>query len=314
MAAKKIDMPFATSTERNTFFSEQVRELDLQSVWSYVESNNMPQWAGDPLLHQMHYHSTEHMKQVTALALWLLDKESEQPWQYDLGALPLAVACMFHDMDHSLGRLSDAVNVRTAQDAFRKYLNVCKDQRIIDQQEIILELIGVTEFPYMKNRHPKNLIERCIRDADILYGMQDDALDVVMFALRREVNRNVNKNVYFQADAWAQGRTDFLISVEVYTPVANELMDWLLSEDNDHNHQSKIEDWMMHEVSFRDTQAHKLKANDVLFIDTEQDSTPKRRLISRIESVHPYLNIYFDGGEAISLRDGECCAVCERRK
>lgn len=311
---KMAALPFATSSIRNSFFSAKVRELDLQSVWSYVVSNNNPQWQGDPILHHMHYHSTEHMKQVTAIALWLLNAEAEQPWQYDLGALPLAVACMFHDMHHSLGRLSDSVNVRNAQDAFRKYLAVCEDQRIIDQQEIILELIGVTEFPYMKNRQPKNLVERCIRDADILYGMQDDALDVVMFSLRREVNRRIDKTIYFQADHWAQGRTDFLMSVEIYTPTANAIMDWLLAEDNDHNHQSKIDDWMAHEVCFYDTSAKNLKANDVLFIDTDEDSTPKRRLIERITDMGVGFNIYFNDGTSVHLRNGESCVVCERRK
>ena len=311
---KMAALPFATSEQRNRFFEMRVDDLSLTPVWKYVASNNNPNWKGDPILHNMHYHSTEHMKQVTALALWLLDKESQQPWQYDTGALPLAVACMFHDMDHSLGRLNDESNIRQAQDAFKKYLTVCEDERIKDHEAIILDLIDITRFPYMKNRPPKNLVERCIRDADILYGMQDDALDVVMFSLRREVNRNINENVYFQADKWAQGRVDFLRSVEIYCPSADAIMEWALAEDNDHSHQDKIDDWMRHEVIFRDTSAHKLKANDVLFIDTEEDSTPKRRLISRIESVHPYLNIYFDDGEAISLRDGESCVVCERRK
>ncbi|AWY08568.1 phosphohydrolase [Erwinia phage vB_EamM_Alexandra] len=311
---KMVALPFASSEQRNRFFDQRVGDLKLNAVWNYVVSNNNPNWKGDPLLHHMHYHSTEHMKQVTALALWLLDKEAQQPWQYDTGALPLAVACMFHDMDHSLGRLNDESNIRLAQEAFKKYLTVCEDERIKDHEAIILDLIDITRFPYMKNRQPKNLIERCIRDADILYGMQDDALDVVLFSLRREVNRSVNENVYFQADQWAQGRVDFIRSVEIYCPSADALMEWLLAEDNDHNHQDKIDDWMRHEVSFRDTSAHKLKANDVLFIDTQEDSTPKRRLIERVETVHPYLNIYFDGGEAISLRDGESCVVVERRK
>lgn len=311
---KMVTMPWATSDERNDFFSTQVRQLDLHPVWSYVEVQNNPQWKGDPLLHHMHYHSTEHMKQVTALALWLLTEEMQYAWQYENGALPLAVACMFHDMHHSLGRLNDSGNILIAKDAFRKYLTFCTDQRIIDQQEIILELIGITEFPYMKNRQPKNLIERCIRDADILYGMQDDAMDVVLFALRREVNRSVNTNTRYNQEQWATGRVDFLMSVEMYTPTANAIMAWALAEDNDHNHQSKIDSWAKENVYFRDTTAHQLKANDVLFIDTQEDSTPKRRLIESVETVHPYLNIYFHDGSAISLRDGESCVVCERRK
>lgn len=311
---KMAAMPFADSAQRNRYFAESIHALKLNAVWDYVVSNNNPNWKGDPLLHIMHYHSTEHMKQVTALALWLLYRESQQPWQYDAGALPMAVACMFHDMDHSLGLLNDEANIRQAQDAFRKYLTVCDDERIKDHAEIILDLIDVTRFPYMKNRQPKNLIERCIRDADILYGMQDDALDVVMFSLRREVNRSVNKNVYFQADAWAQGRIDFLRSVEIYCPTADAIMEWLLSEDNDHNHQNKIDDWMAHEVSFRDTPARKLKACDVLFIDTEEDSTPKRRLIKQIEDIGEGFNVIFDGDESVYLRCGEVCVVVERRK
>lgn len=312
---KMVTMPWATSAERNDFFNKQLDRFELHAVWGYVQSNNAPDSKGDPLLHLMHYHSTEHMKQVAALALWLLGKESVQDWQFNQAALPLAVACMFHDMNHSLGLRDDAANVADAKEAFLKYLIITLDSRIRDYAEIILDLIGITQFPYSKNRQPKNLIERCIRDADILYGMQDDNMDYVMFSLQREVNRKGSSGrLPFTLTVWAASRIDFLKYVEMYTPTANAIMDWALAEDNDHNHQSKIESWLQDDVIFRATHAHKLKANDVLFTDTTEDSVPKRHLISNIEDIGSHYNIYFDGAAAISLSNGESCVVCERRR
>lgn len=313
--AGKTLLPFFSAVARNDFFDAILKSLGLKPVWDYVVSNNSPEFAGDIVLQQMHYHSTEHMKQVAALALWLLEKESQQPWQYDTGALPLAVACMFHDMNHSLGRRNDAENIKAAQEAFEKYLTVCEDQRIRDHWEIILDLIAITEYPYSDSRKPKNLIERCIRDADILYGMQHDAMDFVLFALCREVNRTANaERPPFSVAQWAAGRVDFLHCVEMYTPTADAVMEWALAEDNDHNHQSKIDSWVRENIMFIATAAHLLKANDVLFIDAHGDTTQARRLIAKLEPVHPYINIYFDDGSSLSLRDGETCIAIHRNK
>lgn len=316
MTVTKIaSFPWKNTDQRSVDFALRINKLRLTETWEYVKSNNKPDAEDDHLLSMMHYHSTEHMRHVTVIALWLLEKESEQAWQYEVGALPLAVACMFHDMNHSLGKTDDEQNVTAAQDAFKQYLTVTEDQRIIDHQDIILELIKITQFPYMGTRQPKNLVERCIRDADILYGMQDDVIDYVMSSLRRELNRRPKTSTLkYTPEQWASMRIDFLLSVEIYTPTAEAIMGWELSSLNDHNHEHKLQSWVNDRLSFYATTANKLKANDVLFIDTPEDSSWKRRLIESITDVGDGFNICFNDGTSLYLRNGESCVAVERRK
>lgn len=312
---KTATFPWKSADHRNVDFALRINKLNLMETWNYVKANNKPDAEGDALLSMMHYHSTEHMRQVTVIALWLLERESEQAWQYDVGALPLAVACMFHDMNHSLGKTDDEQNVAVAQEAFKKYLTDTEDQRIIDQQDIILELIKITQFPYMDTRQPKNLIERCIRDADILYGMQDDVIDYVMFSLRRELNRRPKTSTLkYDREQWASMRIDFLLSIEIYTPTAEAIMGWELSSTNDNSHEDKLQAWVSDDPVFYVTTANALKANDVLFIDTSEDATTKRRLIERITDMGVGFNIYFNDGDSLHLRNGEKCVAVERRK
>lgn len=313
--ADKTTLPFYSSVALNCYFDERIKRLGLTDVWAYVERNNSPMFGDDQVLQVLHYHSTVHMKHVTALALWLLDCEAVHDWQYSNGAAPLAIACMFHDMNHSLGQKDDAYNVQQAIAALEKAAHhELADAVLIDNCDIAADLIRITQFPYSNDRKPSNMIERCIRDADILYGMQPFVMDHVMYGLRKEVNRSPEMPYPFSAQDWAAGRVDFLKSVEMFTQTGKDAMDWLLDEENDHNHQSKIESWMTDNIEFVLTQAKRIKPNDVMFIDVPEDTLNARRLVERIEDCYPDINLYFMGGTSCSLRNGEFCICVERRK
>lgn len=311
-AGKNI-LPFHSSAALNRYFDSRIKQLGLTDVWSYVERNNRPMFGDDQVMEALHYHSTTHMKHVTAIALWLLDCEAVHDWQYSNGAYPLALACMFHDMNHSLGLKDDAYNIQQAIAALEKAaFHELADTQMIDNCEIAADLIRVTQFPYSDDRRPKNMIERCIRDADILYGMQPFVIDYVMFGLRDEVNSA--PTVDYTIKQWAAGRINFLRSTEMFTQTAKDVMEWLLSEENDHGHKQKIADWMTDNVNFFVTQAQNVNPNDVLFIDLEDDSLKVRRLVERVEDCYPHINFYFNDGTACSLRNGEHCIRVERSK
>ncbi|QZE58182.1 phosphohydrolase [Erwinia phage pEa_SNUABM_33] len=313
--AGKTLLPFYSSVALNVYFNERIKRLGLTKVWEYVERNNCPAFGDDQIMEALHYHSTVHMKHVTALALWLLDCEAIHDWQYRNGAVPLAIACMFHDMNHTLGQKDDAYNVQQAVAALEKAAHhELADAVLIDNCDIAADLIRVTQFPYSEDRVPKNMIERCIRDADILYGMQPFVIDHVMFGLREEVNSNPDMPYTFTQKEWAAGRVDFLRSVEMFTQTGKDAMDWLLDAENDHNHQAKIESWMTDNIDFIVTSARRVKANDVLFIDTPEDTLKARRLIERVADMGVGFNVYFNDGTSVHLRNGESCVVCERRK
>lgn len=310
MTAKTL--PWGCSVQRNFFFDEAIDQLNLRKLWSYVEKTNDPDFRGDQVTQVMHYHSTEHMKQVTAIALWLLRQESHQRWQYDVCAFPLAVACMVHDANHSLGQTSDAENIERAVEFFELALTKLEDKRLEENRDTIIDLIRITQFPYDEERAPRNLIQRCIRDADILYGIQPDVIDHVMDGLRDEVNSSPDMS--FTQKEWAAGRVPFLRTVTMFTSTALDIMSWELSDENDHNHQSRVDAWMSDGIYFRVTQAHRLCPNMVVYCPTGDDSTPARRLIERVEDFGEGLNIIFDGDVGISLRNGESIVYVERSK
>jgi len=307
-------LPWVFAPARNDFFNEAIRELRLKPVWEWVVRCNEPDYGNDFVLRSAHYHSTEHMKQVTALALWLLQQEAKHKWQYQNGAYILAVACMFHDAYHTLGRESDEHNIYLACEALSFAMGKLNISQFRSDYRMIRDLISTTEFPFLEKNTPKNLIERCIRDADILYGMQPDAIDAVMVGLRLEVNRSPNVEKPFTAQQWADGRIEFLSGLQMYTATGKAIMKHALDPKNQFGHRRAITEWLEEDVEFKATYSHLIAPDDVMYIDLEDDTQYTRRKVTRVENAHPEINFYFSDGTACSLRNGERCVVVESNK
>lgn len=127
------------------------------------------------------YHNTDHMFHVARLALLIYSRESKNGC---LGSqLALFVAAMFHDYNHSAGILSDDENIEAAVKAATWYLHVSNLKDLIPTVEAA---IRCTRYPYIKE--PESLIEKCLRDADVLYPAAMRDADLVMVALKNEMN------------------------------------------------------------------------------------------------------------------------------
>jgi len=91
----------------------------------------------------------------------------------------LFIAAMFHDCDHSYGYSNDYVNVCAAVNAFNKKLKNNSYNNILNltqkQIDVICAAIMCTMYPF--RMQPVNDIETCLRDADLMMSLEEDADD-----------------------------------------------------------------------------------------------------------------------------------------
>ncbi|QYW05663.1 hypothetical protein pEaSNUABM25_00307 [Erwinia phage pEa_SNUABM_25] len=304
-------LPFVSWFERDNYFDDMIERLDLKRLWGYVEKNNVVNKTKYNLPNLTAYHTTEHMKEVACIASSLLHRESNHDWQIRLMEYPLVVACLFHDMNHSLGKYTDDVNINHALVAFNDYLNSKdenqgNDKLLFEYHDQICALIRCTQFPFHESRNPTNLMERCIRDADILYGLQDDAMPAVVIGLLDEVNVRLAPESKYSTAQWVAGRIEFLLSCEMFTETANKIFCDALSTNSPNYHGNVLQSFLEMKVRLIDVRAGKLRGGDVIWTDTENDSTYRPRQIRNIgNEALPDVNVYFTDGQACGYRSGE---------
>lgn len=157
-------------------FLRKIEALGLKPMWDYICQNNAGR--NNP------YHNTEHMFGAAKLGwkLWEAEvAEGELPDDSpEFRMVDVIVALLWHDFDHSGGRLSDAENIEDAIAAFNHFLDLPEFADInmklgyyADRAHVVEELIRVTEFPFV--HEPRFLAEKIVRDADLLYSFSEHA-------------------------------------------------------------------------------------------------------------------------------------------
>lgn len=217
----------------DTFFDAAITTYGLENLWQYVCQNNTSGSGHN-------YHSTRHMREVTSIAFWLLlkdfdrevfGKDKDQNHAQDEVRAMLA-ACMIHDMDHSLGHQDDAWNINTAIDALVEYVKRYGDDSfgfVVHAGTGIAEIernIRTTQFPYQADWAPATIYQQCIRDADILYSMQDNACMAVLENLRTEMSVTYPKYAAMSRRQFLADRLPFIRSCEMFTPTGRSVMSY----------------------------------------------------------------------------------------
>jgi len=160
----------------------------------------------------------------------------------------LVVAAIFHDFDHSGGKVTDDVNVNLALKRFNDcqwvaerqqfselivglvdWTRVDWSQGILDPDEVKLtkEAIAITKYPY--DRDPVSAVERVIRDADLMqpYEVDPAKLKKQYRGLQEEVE--LQKGMKFTDQQFADGMKAFLGGVVWHTSWATtkaEKLNW----------------------------------------------------------------------------------------
>jgi len=191
---------------QDTLFRFRLKVLKLLPVWEWVQANNP---SGD-----LPYHNNTHLYHMARIADQLLLTSNLY-----VGRKPevaLVLACLFHDFDHSGGKLSDRENIDRAIAGLRWFAETGLGQKTRDRGidfDEVEALIRVTEFPFIHT--PTTELERCIRDADVLYSFSTVGVAHVVGGLRKEIA--VMTGNMIEPKAFVEKQREFVNGLHLYT-------------------------------------------------------------------------------------------------
>lgn len=164
------------------------------------------------------YHNNEHMINVFNNSMMLFEHYKDE---YDLityHKLVLGLAALFHDFNHSGGKLTDKENIELALVALKEFLvtqvnfarvTISKSDLYDDIENIII----ATEFPHLDIE--LDILQKIIRDADTMGGIIEGWQSVVN-NLSSEYNKSLEEFIPTQIK--------FLDVVKFNTDYCNQLL------------------------------------------------------------------------------------------
>lgn len=156
------------------------------------------------------YHNTRHCINVFDIAINIADAIGDID---DKDIISLGVACLFHDINHSGGKLKDRENIEIATDEFNKFMELNSQDfntfSVID----IIGMICSTEFPKVKE--PLNKLQQIIMDADLFQCYDHDWFIFAIKGLADERGVSVSQALMDQ--------TNFINNVTYYTEFAEKI-------------------------------------------------------------------------------------------
>ena len=179
------------------------KEIDsiFDNVKKYISENNKTENA---------YHNNKHMIDVFNNAMILFD-EYQKEYGLNLNdKLHLGLAALFHDFNHSGGKLKDDENIEIALSELKKYLDATNNSHLY---KVVEKIIIATEFPH-KDIH-LGILQKIIRDADTMGGISKDWVSIVK-SLAKEYNKTLEEFIPTQIK--------FLDTVKFNTDYCNELL------------------------------------------------------------------------------------------
>lgn len=186
-----------------------LEKYDLVKYYKYFLQNNTALNAP--------YHNVNH-----TLSVMLFSYELAVEMKNDnLNIRNLLIASLFHDMNHSVGKLTDDKNIENAIDAFKKISTENEDDNLN-----IIDIISSTQYPYTFPNDSATLEQLIIRDADLLQGVRDDYFQQVVIGLSTEFKQKLFDFLPNQIKFWE--------TVTYNTQHANRL--WNEVKENRINH------------------------------------------------------------------------------
>lgn len=143
-----------------------IKELKLDSYLTSFLKNNTALTSP--------YHNLFHSFCVASNCYLIAQDEKLEPEQIK----ELVIAGLFHDFNHSQGKLSDEANVKEAIKQFEKYSKEDKETT-----KRISRIIEVTQYPYVIPNKELSLQEKIIRDADMLQPFEKNYIQQVIIGL-----------------------------------------------------------------------------------------------------------------------------------
>jgi len=174
----------------------------LQDGFKYIIENSTSNYKP--------YHNLNHLLTVLKYSDYIANGEGVY---YDQ-RLPLHLAALFHDVNHSGGKLSDGENIENAVKAFQGFFSHTKESISAEVISKAISLIRVTQFPYTKAHSALDRMEQIIRDADMMQQFEYNWINQATLGLARESNTPVKEFVLKQRH--------FLEDIQFLTRTARE--------------------------------------------------------------------------------------------
>jgi len=122
------------------------------------------------------YHNNKHLLFVFEQSVFVLFSKYRK--QYNLKStdkIELGLAAIFHDFNHSGGKLKDSENIEIAISGLNNFLDENPDIEV--NRENIINIIKATEYPHKDIE--LSILQKIIRDADMFGCISDNWFDIV---------------------------------------------------------------------------------------------------------------------------------------
>lgn len=168
------------SISKNKKTLEAIEIIDkyeyLQKAFKYIiinnKSNNGP------------YHNLNHL--LTVLKYCYLGAKSEGI-KNEKELRELLIAAVFHDVNHSLGKEKDDVNVKNSKKIIKEFV---KQEEVDVDVEYINTLLDATQYPYTLDGKDLGLRQGIIRDADLMQVFEYNWIHQNIAGLSNELKMN----------------------------------------------------------------------------------------------------------------------------
>lgn len=165
--------------------NEVLHIIDTFSLWNelkFVIRNNKSSF--------LPYHNLNHILSVMDVCYNLSLKVNNDNIT-DRSVRNLLVAALFHDFNHSGGKMNDIENIKVAIDNFNLYLTTNATDKYFDEDvSEIRKYIHATCYPYIKI-NDLSIYELIIRDADLVQSSKPDFF-ITTVGLSYEHNADIN--------------------------------------------------------------------------------------------------------------------------
>lgn len=155
----------------------------LKLGFKFIVRNSTSNYAG--------YHNFTHMLNVTKHC-YLNLKYSDMLG--DENVENLLLTALFHDVNHSMGKFKDDVNIIYTKEAISLFFfnELPSDVRNSLNYEFILETLNATQFPYIISNEDLTIYQAMIRDADLMQIIDEDYIQRICFGLSEELNLDID--------------------------------------------------------------------------------------------------------------------------
>lgn len=192
--------------DNNEVLSVISNNILLSEAFRYIvnnsSSNNLP------------YHNIKHCVDVMGMCM-TIDNTFDSS---------LFIAALFHDFNHSGGKLIDEDNIQMAIDGLTDYFYE-SDYLTEKEQLEAIHIIEATQYPYVIKKEDLSKKQSIIRDADLMVSLYDGFWHMAIFGLMEEMGVD---DIY----AMISGQIGFHDSIELCNSVSKKMYEdnWIFKD------------------------------------------------------------------------------------